>query len=194
MVLGLLGDFLGAGCFCRSLARSQLSVQHATKNNRIRDNFIGYVMLQVCQISCLIVAISVVPIPRRQHFEAEQSIVGVWTLVRLETRDQLKKDLLATTHNDFIIAISTKKIVFNPRTEQMTVVGYRVFPEQNPKHIDLVSQDGQISKGIYEIHDGGLILCFSSVAKCDRPSKFATLENDRDQTILIFRRTKQSTD
>jgi uncharacterized protein (TIGR03067 family) len=126
-----------------------------------------------------------------------KEIQGEWHLVSAENRGRSAPDSLIKSAR--LIFKGTEMQILRPQNpdqeEEHLVATFKLDSSTDPKHIDVVPQDGP-QKGktlfsIYQLKDGKLTICGpnSATEESGRPANFQP-KADADLTVLVMERTK----
>ncbi|MFO0889585.1 MAG: TIGR03067 domain-containing protein [Isosphaeraceae bacterium] len=64
----------------------------------------------------------------------------------------------------------------NPESGESKTIGYMINPAKSPRHIDLITQEERILKGIYKFEGDDLVVCYANRDNRPRPEDFDSPE------------------
>jgi uncharacterized protein (TIGR03067 family) len=130
------------------------------------------------------------PIGRGQEKKDADSILGKWQFVsvhdggRLQNEDDTKNSTLTITKDK--MTIHTKR----DGKEKEMPVEYKTDPSKSPKWIDITNEKGDKMKGIYELKDDTLRLCFNERSSGERANAFESKANSSNDVLIVLKRAK----
>lgn len=118
----------------------------------------------------------------------EERMQGTWELTSITIVGEVRKDIRGRS-----MKIESRSLTAFQDGRKTRAKGFSIDPSVRPKHIDLTSQDVEPIRGIYELEDDVLKICFFRNLKFyrERP-KSLTSDSDHRTTILTYSRRRAS--
>jgi len=119
---------------------------------------------------------------------------GNWIVVRVESRgealpDEMLRDPKAPDQRSTVLfefVFTECAARFKLGEEKPRTLKVKIDATQNPKQIDLISEAGQVEKGIYHVAQGLLSICVSSKDE-ERPGQFVT-DAKNNHLLLVLKK------
>ncbi len=117
---------------------------------------------------------------------AHEMLAGSWEFVSMTDRGEtLGSALLGDRFaRDGILQVADRQMtIVSPETGEKRTATFRIDTTKNPRHIDLITKDDRIFRGIYKFEDQDLVVCLQPGDSTARPDDF-TSPTDSDRILV----------
>jgi uncharacterized protein (TIGR03067 family) len=133
--------------------------------------------------------------PKDDLLQSEaKRLEGNWKLIGAEiSGHKLTAEELKVADLDHVV-FTKDTASLRKAGEKDSKVKYRLDPNQHPKAIDMIPEDGphkgKTTRWLYILEGDSLKLCYDAEQLTKRPTEFTTTE-DSDRVILVLQRVKR---
>jgi uncharacterized protein (TIGR03067 family) len=125
--------------------------------------------------------------PSEEMESALKRLQGTWNILTIEVKGQKAPDDSLKTYHPTMI-FNGKQAIFKSGIDTDKQMIIQLDPTQVTKQIDFIDEKKQIEKGIYNLDDDLLTICFASPGE-SRPTEFATTP-EKSIWLIMLRRAK----
>src|SRR5262249_31372862 len=122
----------------------------------------------------------------RGLLRADELLAGSWQFVSITDKgEKLGSALLGEKFaQDGVLSVADHELtIVSPESGEKRTASYRIDATYSPRHIDLVTRDDRIFRGIYKFENEDLIVCLQPGDRVDRPSDFSA-PDDSDRILI----------
>lgn len=143
-------------------------------------------LMRVCGFLMVGFLLAAAPVPKEADTD-QKKLMGKWSPESMERGGEKAPARVL----EIVLEFTKDEVIIHGPEDRKEKAKYKLSSTKKPAQIDILPEKGEdrVVKGIYEIKDGTLRMCWVEGKDKERPKEFKSPEGTR-QTLAVLKRKK----